>query len=100
MVLVGIGAVAILVLNIRGVVASAILVGVALAGVLVVGLAVALAAHRLPGAGTAAAYLNRWPRFVGVAVRLRDGLRVAALPRTVAVAGLLSVAAWSCTVIA
>jgi uncharacterized protein (TIRG00374 family) len=99
-VLVGIGAVAILVLNIRGVVASAILVGVALAGVLVVGLAVALAAHRLPGAGRAAAYLSRWPRFVGVAMRLRDGLRVAALPRTVAVAGLLSVAAWSCTVIA
>ena len=83
-VLVGIGAAAILVLNIRGVVASAVLVGVALAGVLVVALAIALAAHRLPGAERAAAFLNRWPRFVGVATRLRDGLRVAALPRTVA----------------
>jgi hypothetical protein len=37
---------------------------------------------------------------VGVATRLRDGLRVAALPRTVAAAALLSVAAWTCTVVA
>ena len=99
-VLVGIGAAAILILNVRGVVVSAILVGVAIAGLLCVALVVALAAHRLPGAGRAAAFLNRWPRFVGVATRLRDGLRVAALPRTVAAAALLSVAAWTCTVVA
>jgi glycosyltransferase 2 family protein len=99
-VLVGIGAAAILVLNVRGVVVSAILVGVAVAGLLCVALAVALAAHRLPGAGRAAAFLARWPRVVGVAARLRDGLRVAALPRTVAAAAVLSVAAWSCTVVA
>jgi len=99
-VLVGIGAASILILNVRGVVASAVLVGVALAGLLVVGLAIALAAHRLPGAERGATFLNRWPRVVGIAVRLRDGLRVAALPRTVAAAALLSVAAWSCTVIA
>jgi uncharacterized protein (TIRG00374 family) len=99
-VLVGIGAVAIIVLNVRGVVGNAILIGVALAGLLVVALAVALAAHRLPGAARVAAFLNRWPRAVGVAMRLRDGLRVAALPRTVAAATLLSIAAWGCTVIA
>ncbi len=99
-VLVGIGAAAILILHVRGVVMSAILVGVAIAGLLCVALVVALAAHRLPGAGRAAAFLNRWPRVVGVATRLRDGLRVAALPRTVAAAALLSVAAWSCTVVA
>jgi uncharacterized protein (TIRG00374 family) len=99
-VLVGIGAAAILILNVRGVVVSAILVGVAVAGLLCVALAVALAAHRLPGAGRASAFLNRWPRFVGVATRLRDGLRVAALPGTVAAAALLSVAAWTCTVVA
>lgn len=99
-VLVGIGAVAILVLNVRGVVVSAILVGVALAGLLVVALAVALAAHRLPGATRVAAFLGRWPRVKGVVLRLRDGLRVAALPRTIAAAALLSVAAWSCTVVA
>ena len=99
-VLVGIGAAAILILNVRGVVVSAILVGVAIAGLLCVALAVALAAHRLPGAGRAAAFLNRWPRVVGVASRLRDGLRVAALPKTIAAAALLSVAAWTCTVVA
>lgn len=99
-VLVGIGAAAILILHVRGVVESAILVGVAVAGLLCVALAVALAAHRLPGAGRAAAFLGRWPRFVGIATRLRDGLRVAALPRTIAAAAVLSVAAWSCTVFA
>ncbi|MGD0247642.1 MAG: lysylphosphatidylglycerol synthase transmembrane domain-containing protein [Candidatus Limnocylindrales bacterium] len=99
-VLVGIGAAAIIVLNVRGVVVSAILVGVALAGLLVVALAVALAAHRLPGARRMAAFLDRWPRAKGVVLRLRDGLRVAALPRTVAAAAVLSVAAWSCTVLA
>ena len=99
-VLVGIGAAAILVLNIRGVVVSAILVGIALAGLLVVALAVALAAHRLPGAGRAAAFLGRWPRVMHVALRLRDGLRVAALPRTIAASAILSVAAWGCTVVA
>jgi uncharacterized protein (TIRG00374 family) len=99
-VLVGIGAVAIIVLNIRGVVVSAILVGVALAGLLVVALAVALAAHRLPGARKMAVFLGRWPRVKGIVLRLRDGLRVAALPRTVAAAAVLSVAAWSCTVLA
>ena len=99
-ILVGIGAAAILVLNIRGVVVSAILVGVALAGLLVVALAVALAAHRLPGAGRVAAFLGRWPRVKGIVLRLRDGLRVAALPRTIAAAAILSVAAWGCTVVA
>jgi hypothetical protein len=99
-VLVAIGAVSILVLNVRGVVVSAILVGVAVAALLCVALAVALAAHRLPGASRAAALLARWPRIVGVATRLRDGLRVAALPQTVAGAAVLSVAAWSCTVVA
>jgi uncharacterized membrane protein YbhN (UPF0104 family) len=81
-------------------VVSAILVGVAMAGLLVVALAVALAAHRLPGAGRIAAFLGRWPRVKGIALRLRDGLRVAALPRTIAASALLSVAAWSCTVLA
>ena len=99
-VLVGIGAAAILILNIRGVVVSAILVGIALAGLLVVVLAVALAAHRLPGARRAAAFLGRWPRIKGAVLSLRDGLRVAALPKTIAVSVILSLAAWGCTVVA
>jgi glycosyltransferase 2 family protein len=99
-VLVGIGAAAILVLNVRGVVVSAILVGIALAGLLVVALAVALAAHRLPGASRVAALLGRRPRIKNAVLRLRDGLRVAAMPRTIAAAAVLSVAAWTCTVVA
>jgi uncharacterized protein (TIRG00374 family) len=99
-VLVGIGALAILVLNVRGVIVNAILVGVALAALLCVALAVVLAAHRLPGAARVAAFLGRWPRIKGIVRRLRDGLRVAALPRTVALAAVLSVAAWGCTVLA
>jgi uncharacterized protein (TIRG00374 family) len=99
-VLVGIGAAAILILNVRGVVVSAVLVGVALAGLLVVALAVALAAHRLPGGRRLGVFLGRWPRLKGIVVRLRDGLRVAALPKTIAASTVLSIAAWSCTVVA
>ena len=100
-VLVGIGGAAILVLNIRGVVGSAILVGVGLSGLLVVALAVALAAHRLPGASRVAAVVTyRWPRLAGIASRLRDGLRVAAQPKVVALSAALSVVAWGCTVLA
>ena len=98
-VLVGIGAAAILVLHIRGVVVSAVLVGVAIAGLLVVALGIALAAHRLPGAARAAAFLGRWPTAHGIATRLRGGLKVAAVPRTLFLATVLSVAAWSCTVL-
>jgi glycosyltransferase 2 family protein len=99
-VLVGIGATAILILNVRGVVVSAILVGIALAGLLVVALTVALAAHRLPGAGRVASLIGRRPRIKNAVLRLRDGLRVAALPGTIAMAAALSVAAWTCTVVA
>jgi uncharacterized membrane protein YbhN (UPF0104 family) len=73
---------------------------VALAALLCVALAAVLAAHRLPGAGHIARFLGRWPRLKGVVLRLRDGLRVATLPRTVAVAVVLSLAAWSCTLLA
>jgi hypothetical protein len=72
-VLVTIGAVAILILGIRGVVASAVLVGVALTALLCVGLVIALAAHRLPGAMRVAAFLGRWPKIHGIAVLNRPG---------------------------
>jgi glycosyltransferase 2 family protein len=99
-VLVGIGAAAILVLHVRGIVASAVLVGVALAGLLCVALVVALAAHKLPGAAAFGRMFSRWPRVQHIALRLRDGMRVAAMPSTVAVAAVLSVGAWTCTVFA
>jgi uncharacterized protein (TIRG00374 family) len=99
-VLVAIAALAILVLNVRGVVASAILVALAVTGLLVVALAIGIAAHRLPGAARMAGLLERWPSAAGAARKLRDGLAVAGRPRTLGEALVLSVAAWGSTVIA
>ena len=47
---VAIASVSLLVLNVRGVVSSAVLVGAAVAGLFVVVLAIGIVAHRLPGA--------------------------------------------------
>ena len=99
-VLVAIAALAILVLNVRGVVASAILVGLAVTGLLIVGLAVGIAANRLPGARRLIALIERWPSVADAARKLRDGLAVAGRPRTLGEALVLSVLAWGATVIA
>jgi uncharacterized protein (TIRG00374 family) len=98
-VLVAIASAAILVLNVRGVVASAVLVGLGITGLLIVGLAAALVAHRLPYADRAVAAVERWPSVISLAGRLRGGLAVAGRPRTVAVAVGWSVVAWSATVV-
>ena len=98
-VLVAIASAAILVLNVRGVVASAVLVGLGITGLLIVGLAAALVAHRLPYADRAVAAVARWPSVISLAGRLRGGLAVAGRPRTVAVAVGWSVVAWSATVV-
>jgi len=99
-VLVAIAALAILVLNVRGVVASAILVGLAVTGLLIVGLAVGIAANRVPGARRLITLIERWPSVADAARKLRDGLAVAGRPRTLAEALGLSIAAWGATVIA
>ena len=67
---VAIASVAILVLSVRGIVASAVLAGVAVAGLLAVGLAIGIAAHRLPGAEGIATRADSATRCV---VRLRCG---------------------------
>ena len=99
-VLVAIASAAILLLHVRGIVASAVLLGVGLTGMLVVALAVALVAHRLPYAGRAVSAIERWPSVVRLAGSLRGGLAVAGRPGTVAVAVAWSLAAWSATVVA
>ena len=98
-VLVAIASAAILLLHVRGVVASAVLVGLGITGLLIVGLAAALVAHRLPYADRAVAAVERWPTVISLAGRLRGGLAVAGRPRTVAVAVGWSVVAWSATVV-
>ncbi len=95
-----IAAVSILVLSVRGVLVNAVLVGFAFAGVLVVGLAVLLVAHRLPGADRVIAMADRWPTIRSLAGRLRDGLAVASRPGTLAQALALTVGAWTMSVMA
>jgi glycosyltransferase 2 family protein len=99
-VVVVIAAIAILVLSVRGIVASAVMVGLAISGLLVVAIALGMAAHRLPGADRAAAWLGQWPRIHGGLVRLRTGLSIVSDVRVMIVAVVLSVGSWSFTVLA
>ena len=92
---VAIAAVAVIVLNARGDMSSAVLLGLAFVALLVIGLGLAIAAHRLPGADRAAAIIARRPRLLELARRLRDGLAVAGRPRTLATAIVFSAIAWS-----
>jgi uncharacterized protein (TIRG00374 family) len=99
-VVVSIAAAAILVLSVRGVVASAVLVGFAVTALLILAVVVGIYAHRLPGADRLRAYLGRWPRVRAVLARLRAGLSVASDIRVMAAAIVLSIGSWSCTVLA
>jgi hypothetical protein len=99
-VVVVIGALAILVLHVRGVVASAVLVGLAVSGLLVVALAAGIVAHRLPGAERILALVERRPRLAELGRRLHEGLAVARRPRTLVEAIGLSVVAWGTTLLA
>jgi uncharacterized protein (TIRG00374 family) len=99
-VLVAIAALAIVVLSVRGVVASAVLVGLGVSVLLIVGIALGVAAHRLPGAAQAARLLDRWPQLREILTRLREGLTIATSPGTLVRALLLTVLAWACTILA
>ena len=68
-------------------------------GLLAAGVAVGIAAHRLPGAERITAAAERWPQIRDMAGKLRGGLAVAGRPRTLAEALLLSVIAWGATVL-
>jgi uncharacterized protein (TIRG00374 family) len=91
---VGIAALSVVVLSVRGVMSSAVLLGGAFVTLLVIALAIGVVAHRLPGAERAVAFAARWPRLIELARRLRDGLSVAARPRVMAGAIGFSVVAW------
>lgn len=97
---VGIASAALLVLSVRGVVASAVLVGAGVTGLFLVILVLGIMAHRLPGADRIAAIVDRRPRIREVARSLQGGLQVAARPRTLVEALLASAAAWSCSILA
>lgn len=95
---VGIAALAVLVLSVRGIMASAVLLGLAFVGVLIIVLAIGVAAHRLPGADRVSAFVARWPIILELARRLREGLAVAREPRTLALAIGFSVVAWAASI--
>jgi uncharacterized protein (TIRG00374 family) len=99
-VVVAIAAFAIVVLSIRGLVANAVVLGVAIVVLLAVALAIGIVAHRIPGAERLAAAVARWPRIGELATKLRDGLSVAGRPRTLFEALALSVVAWGATLLA
>ena len=97
-IVVGLAALAVVVLSVRGVMQSAVLLGAAFVALLVVGLAIAMALHRLPGADRVVAYASRWPRLVELGRRLREGLAVAGRPKTLTAALVLSAVAWSASI--
>jgi glycosyltransferase 2 family protein len=97
-IVVGLAAVSVVVLSVRGIMTSAVLLGAAFVTLLVVGLGLAMALHRLPGADRVTAYASRWPRLVELARRLREGLAVASRPRTLGAALAFSALAWSASI--
>lgn len=97
-IVVGLAAIAVVILSVGGALASGVLLGAAFVGLLIVALVVAMALHRLPGADRVAVFAGRWPRIVELARRLRDGLAVAARPRTMSAALFLSAVAWAASI--
>ncbi|HEX5824013.1 MAG TPA: lysylphosphatidylglycerol synthase transmembrane domain-containing protein [Candidatus Limnocylindrales bacterium] len=97
---VAIASAALLILSVRGVVASAVLVGAGVAGLFLVVLALGIVAHRLPGASRVTAAVERWPQVRELAGKLQGGLAVAGRPRTLAEALAASAAAWTIAILA
>ena len=97
-IVVGLAALSVVVLSVRGVLSSAVLLGAAFVALLVVGLVIGMALHRLPGAVRVVAFAERWPRVVELARRLREGLAVAGKPRTLLAALAWSAVAWTASI--
>ena len=93
-IVVALAAAAVVVLGVGGIVSTAVVLGAGFVGVLLVGLAVAMVSHRLPGADRVTALIDRIPRVLDLGRRLREGLSVVSRPRTVAEALLFSAIAW------
>jgi uncharacterized protein (TIRG00374 family) len=97
---VAIAATALLILSVRGVVANVVLLGAAVTGLFLIALAVGIVAHRIPGLDRIRALIDGFPRIRDVARSLQEGLAVAARPRTVGEAILVSGASWIMAVLA
>ena len=97
-IVVGLAALAVVILGVGGTMSTAVLLGAGFVGVLVVGLLIAMVSHRLPGAERVTTAAERYPRVLELARRLRAGLAVAGKPKTLARALLLSAAAWAASI--
>jgi len=97
---VAIASVALLVLSVRGLVGNVVLVGAAVTGLFLIVLAAGIVAHRLPGLDRIRALVERYPRVRDLARSLQDGLAVAARPRTIGEAILVSGCSWTMAIIA
>jgi uncharacterized protein (TIRG00374 family) len=97
-IVVALAASAVLILGVGGMVSTAVVLGAGFVGVLIVGLALAMFSHRLPGADRVTAVAERAPRILELARRLREGLAVAGHPRTLVQALGFSVLAWSASI--
>jgi glycosyltransferase 2 family protein len=93
-IVVGLAAIAVIVLGVGGIVSTAVVLGAIFVGILVVGLALAVLSHRLPGSDRVTRMAERFPRLLDLARRLRDGLGVVSRPRTLASALVFSAVAW------
>ena len=96
---VAIASVALIVLNVRGVLVNAAFVGAAFAGLFLAAVALAIVAHRLPGIDRLAPLVDRQPRIRDLARSLQDGLGVVSRPRTLGEVLLTSAAAWTCSIL-
>jgi len=97
---VAIASVALLVLSVRGLVGNAVLVGAAVTGLFLVILGIGIVAHRLPGLDRIRAVAERYPRVRDLGQSLQDGLAVAARPRTLGEAILVSGLSWTMAILA
>ena len=97
-IVVALAAAAVLILGAGGIASTAVVLGAVFVGILVVGLALAVTSHRLPGADRATALAERVPRLLDATRRLRDGLAVVGQPSAVAAAVGFSLLAWSASI--
>jgi glycosyltransferase 2 family protein len=98
-IVVALAAVAVLILGVGGVASTAVVLGAAFVGILVLALVLAVVSHRLPGADRVTALAERVPRLLDLGRRLRDGLAVVGQPRAIAAAVVFSLLAWSASIV-
>jgi uncharacterized protein (TIRG00374 family) len=98
-IVVGLAALSVVILDVGGIVATGVVLGAVFVGALVVGLVVAILSHRLPGAERVSAAAERFPRILDLARRLREGLAVVSKPGTVAAALAFSALAWTFSIL-